>query len=204
MKTVLLTGFEPFHSNAVNPSQLIAERLDGEINGDARVVALTLPVVFGEDTSRVFAAIDELRPSAVISLGLSAGTSSIDVEMFAINHRVTEGTKTLQPIEDDGPTAYFSTLPIDQICAAIEERAHLPVRRHGYAGSFLCNHILYQTLRYLDTQNIDCAAGFIHIPQATEYAVEGQPSLPLEDMIAGIRVAIEAAVIGAQDARIKK
>jgi pyroglutamyl-peptidase len=194
MKTILLTGFEPFHSNAVNPSQLIAERLNGEVIGGARVVALTLPVVFGEDTQRVFAAIEELQPAAVICLGLSAGTGSVDVEMFAVNHRISEGSKALYPIESDGPAAYFSTLPIDKICAVIEERAQLPVRRHGYAGSFLCNHILYQTLRYIETHGLDCAAGFIHIPQSTEHAAEGQPSLPLEEMVAGIRIAIETAV----------
>ncbi|BDI30048.1 pyrrolidone-carboxylate peptidase [Capsulimonas corticalis] len=190
----MLTGFEPFHDNAVNPSQLIAERLNGETIGNARVVSLTLPVVFGEDTRRVFAAIDEWKPSVVISLGLSAGIGSIDVEMFAVNHRIADGSKALPPIAEDGPAAYFSTLPIDPICAAIEERAHLPVRRHGYAGSFLCNHILYQTLRHIETHKIDCRAGFLHLPQATENSAKGQPSLPLEQMIAGVRIAIEAAM----------
>ena len=190
-QTVLLTGFEPFAGHAANPSQIIAERLHGETIGGARVVSLVLPVVFGADTERVFPAIDELKPAVVLSLGLSAARDCMDVELFGINQRMVEGSSDLIPIIADGPAAYFATIDADGVSMAMVETADIPAQRHGYAGSYLCNHILYQTLHYAQTQHLPLRAGFIHMPQATEFAAPGAPSLPLESMIAAVRAAIE-------------
>lgn len=98
MKHVLLTGFEPFGEHKVNPSQQIAERLNGETIAGARITSLVLPVAFGKDTAQVLPAIEELEPALVLSLGLAAGRSTIDVEMFAINHRNAGQTGILVPI----------------------------------------------------------------------------------------------------------
>lgn len=192
-KTVLLTGFEPFHEHAANPSQLIAERLDGDTISGAKVVGLTLPVVFGEDTKRVFPAIEELKPVAVIALGLRGGSDSIDVEMFAINHRA-ERDGILTPIVPDGPAAYFATIDIDRVGKAIGERSGAPVRRNGYAGSFLCNHIFYQTLHYTHARQNPPRTGFLHIAQAAEHAPEDTPSIELDRMIEAVRIAIAESV----------
>jgi len=193
-KTVLLTGFEPFAGHPANPSQHIAERLNGETIGGAQVVSLILPVVFGADTERVFPAIEELNPAVVLSLGLSAARDCMDVELFGINQRMVAGSSDLIPIIVDGPAAYFATIDAGSVSTAMVEAASIPVQRHGYAGSYLCNHILYQTLHYAQTRQLPLQAGFIHMPQATEFAAPGAPSLPLESMITAVRAAIEATL----------
>ena len=192
MTNVLLTGFEPFAQHAVNPSQLIVERLDGATIGGAHITGLVLPVVFGEDTKRVFAAIEELKPAVVLSLGLSAARDCMDVELFGINQRQVDGSSALDPILVGGPAAYFATIDVDRVGTAMG-RAGVPVERHGYAGSYLCNHVLYQTLHYAQMRGLPIRAGFIHMPQAAEHASAGAPSLPLEAMIASVRIAVEEA-----------
>jgi pyroglutamyl-peptidase len=192
-KTVLLTGFEPFHEHTTNPSQLIAERLDGEIISGAKVFGLTLPVIFGEDTKRVFPAIEELKPAAIIALGLRGGSDSVDVEMFAINHR-SEGNDTLSPIVPDGPAAYFATIDVDRVGKAIGQRSGAPVRRNGYAGSYLCNHVFYQTLHYTHVRQNPARVGFLHIAQAAEHAAEDSPAIALDRMIEAVRAAIAESV----------
>lgn len=159
------------------------------------MVGLTLPVVFGEDTQRVFAAIDEHKPSAILSLGLHAGRPCIDVEAFAINRRrMDEGEG---PIVADGPAAYFATIDVESIGRAIGS-VGVPVQKHGYAGNYLCNHILYQTLHLAATRNLPFTSGFLHLPLSDEQMViegiTGQPSLPLDLIVSGVESAIEATL----------
>jgi pyroglutamyl-peptidase len=199
MKTVLLTGFEPWQEFKTNPSQQIAERLNGESIGGAQIVSLTLPVVFGEDTSRLFPGITDLKPSLVLMLGLAAGTPCLDVERFGVNLRISDSDPSVQQeIIPGGPGAYLATLDVERIAQAIRDRAEVPARAHGYAGSFLCNHVLYQTLNFAKTNSLLLKAGFIHLPQSSEQAVTerrlGMPSLPLDMMVQGVRIAIEEAI----------
>lgn len=116
MKRVLLTGFEPFDEHKVNPSQEIAERLDGEVIAGAEVCSLVLPVVFGKDVQLALPAIDQINPALVLSLGLAAGTDSLDVEMFAINHRKGTRLASLYPSlwMDPQPTSPQSTRAASQ------------------------------------------------------------------------------------------
>ncbi len=181
MSTILLTGFEPFGGFPTNPSQQIVERLDGETVGGARVVGLTLPVKFGNDTEPTFAAIAEHRPSLVLSLGLNAGAACLDVERFAVNLKQTEEAGREETIIADGFAALFATIDAERIAGAIQASG-VPARAHAYAGSYLCNHIFYQTLHYAQQWDLRCRVGFIHLPL-----------LPLETMIVGIRAALEAA-----------
>ncbi len=199
MGRVLLTGFEPWQEFKTNPSQHIVERLNGQTIGGAQVIGLTLPVAFGEDTSRVFAAITDLKPSLVLMLGLAAGTTCLDIERFAVNLRVSDGDAgTQQQIVPDGPAAYLATIDGEQIAKSIRE-AGIPARAHGYAGSFLCNHVMYRTLNFAKTNSLPLKAGFIHLPLSSEQAIAenrlSQPSLPLETMVQGVRVAIAEAVM---------
>lgn len=197
MATILLTGFEPFDKHSCNPSQQVVERLDGRTIGGATVVGLTLPVVFGEDTRRVFAAIDEHKPSVVLSLGLHAGRPCIDVEAFAINRRRMDAGDGEEPIIADGPAAYFATIDVESIGCAIGS-VGVPVQKHGYAGNYLCNHILYQTLHLAATRNLPFTSGFLHLPLSDEQMViegiTGQPSLPLDLIVSGVESAIEATL----------
>lgn len=197
---VLLTGFEPFKSHKTNPSQQIAERLDGQTIAGAKIFGLTLPVEFGEDTPRIRTAITDLKPALVLMLGLAAGTTCLDIERFAINRRLMEPSQEPQePIVVEGPDAYFATIDVERVARAIRERAQMPARAHGYAGAYLCNHLLYQTLHFAKTNSLTLKAGFIHLPLSSEQIIcENElhrPSLPLESMAAGVRAAIEEALL---------
>ena len=209
MPTTLLTGFGPFGESQSNPSQLIVERLHGETIGGAQVIGLTLPVVMGADFERVAAAIDEHQPILVLSLGLASGTTCLDVERFAVNLRVTEAGDPEKPLEPnlpqsaivpDGPEALFPTINCERIAAAIRDNAGAPARAHGYAGSYACNHVLYQTLLYAQRTHLMYKAGFVHLPLSSEQAIAENklhlPSLPLGMMTDGVRAAIEAALLG--------
>ena len=208
MQTILLTGFAPFGNSSSNPSQRISERLHGELIGGAQVVSLTLPVVMGMDFERVAAAIDEHKPILVLSLGLASGTTCLDVERFAVNLRVAEPGDPDKPLEPnlpqslivtDGPPALFPTIDTERVAAAIRTGG-VPARAHGYAGSYACNHILYQVLLYAARQDLAYKAGFIHLPLSSEQAIAENklhlPSLPLNVMMDGVRAAIEAALLG--------
>ncbi len=209
MPTILLTGFAPFGESKSNPSQSVAERLDGEVIAGAQVVSLTLPVVMGADFERVAAAIVEHKPVLVLSLGLASGTACLDVERFAVNLKITDAGDPEKPLEPnlpqsaivpDGPEALFPTIDSEKVAAAIRDQAGVPARAHGYAGSYACNHTLYRVLLYARQQNLAYTAGFIHLPLSSEQAIAENklhlPSLPLEVMAKGVRMAIEAALLG--------
>ncbi len=207
MPIVLLTGFAPFGDSQSNPSQWISERLHGETIGEAQIVGLTLPVALGADWDSMRAAIAEYKPILVLSLGLASGTTCLDVERFAINLRVTDAGDPEKPLAPSlpqslvmkgGPDALFSTIDAERVAAAIRERAGVPARAHGYAGSYACNFILYRTLLHAVQQKLDYKAGFIHLPLSSEQVIAENklhlPSLPLSVMATGIKAAIEAAL----------
>ena len=200
MSIILLTGFEPFGEFQTNPSQQIAARLAGETVGGARVVGLTLPVAFGRDTERAFAMIAEHRPALVLSLGLNAGATCLEVERFGVNLKAEPGAEAQTPIIADGFAALAVTFDAERVARAVREQAGVPARAHGYAGSFLCNHLLYQTLHYAQQWDLGYRAGFIHLPLSCEQAIAEdrmhRPSLPLGLMLAGVRAALEAALDG--------
>ena len=209
MPTILLTGFAPFGDSKINPSQQVAESLHGETIGGLQVVSLPLPVVMENDAEQVKSAIAAHKPRLVLSLGLASGATCLEVERFAVNLKITEAddpTKPLAPnlpqslIINDGMTALFSTLDTERIAAAIRTRAGVPARAHGFAGSYACNHILYQTLHYAMQWDLSYKAGFIHLPLSSEQAISENklhlPSLPLTLMVAGVRAAIEEALRG--------
>ena len=207
MSTILLTGFQPFGGHQINPSQQIAERLHGETIGGARVLGVTLPVAFAESADLLTAAIAEHKPSLVISLGLAAGATCLQVERFAVNLRVVErGDPALpQPrnapqtvIVADGMTALFSTIDAERVAAAISEKSDIPAQAHCYAGAYACNYVFYQALHYALQWDLHYCAGFIHLPLTSEQAkAENRihlASLPLESMVAGVQVGIEDAL----------
>lgn len=206
MTTVLLTGFAPFGASKANPSQQIAERLHGETVGGARIVGLTLPVRMGEDADQFTAAIADHHPALVMSLGLAAGATCLDVERFAVNLRFAGEVDASKPVEPnlpqsviiaDGMAALFATVDAERVAAAIREKAGVPARAHGYAGAYACNHILYHALHYAMQWDLSYRAGFVHLPLSSEQAISENklhlPSLPLDLMAAGVRAAIEAA-----------
>jgi pyroglutamyl-peptidase len=207
MPTVLLTGFAPFGGFRANPSQQIAERLDGGTVGGARVVGLTLPVRMGEDADRLTAAIADHRPVLVLGLGLAQGATCLEVERFAVNLRLAGEVDPDKPVEPDLPQsviiadglcALAATVDAERVARAIRDRAGVPARAHGYAGAYACNHILYHALHYALQWDLPHCAGFVHLPLSSEQVITENkmhlPSLPLDRMAAGVRTAIEEAL----------
>ncbi len=206
MKTVLLTGFEPFNKEPINPAWETVRALDGWVEGEFRVVARQLPCVFGDANAAMAALIDELQPALVIAIGQAGGRVDLSVERVAINvddapiKDNAEQQLVDEPIVRGGPAAYFATLPIKAIVAALRA-AGLPASVSQTAGTFVCNHVFYGLMHVVAGRD-DVKAGFIHIPYLPEQAARhpGAASMSLEQMIEGIRVAIRTALASDRDA----
>lgn len=192
MARVLVTGFQPFNKASSNPSQRIVEALTGE----SGIETLILPVVFGEAAIKICHAIDELKPDAVLALGQAEGRREITPERVAINiddARIADnkGNQPIEsPIEMNGPAAYFSTLPIQKMVAAMKS-VEVPAAISNSAGTFLCNHIFYAVQHHC--RNRKLKSGFMHLPLMNEQASEfpGLPTMEFELMLKGVRASIE-------------
>ncbi|SFG02515.1 pyroglutamyl-peptidase I Cysteine peptidase. MEROPS family C15 [Duganella sp. CF458] len=206
MKTVLLTGFEPFNKEPVNPAWETVRALDGWGEGDFRVVARQLPCVFGDANAAMTALIEELKPALVIAVGQAGGRVDLSVERVAINvddapiKDNAEKQLVDEPIVRGGPAAYFATLPIKAIVAALRA-AGLPASVSQTAGTFVCNHVFYGLMHAVAGRD-DVKAGFIHIPYLPEQAARhpGTASMSLEQMKEGLRVAVRTAQAVDRDA----
>jgi pyroglutamyl-peptidase len=210
---VLLTGFEPFDGEAINPSWEAVRALDGWPCGPATVHARQMPCVFGLALEALAGAIAELQPDLVICVGQAGGRSEISVERVAINlddGRIADNAGH-QPIDSavvvGGPAAYFATLPIKAMVRDLRA-AGIPAAVSNTAGTFVCNHIFYGLIHQLamlpDQTPVGVTrGGFIHIPylpqQATRFA--GAPSMALTTMIDALRVAIRTALTVRDDVR---
>lgn len=185
MKTLLLTGFEPFLQFKMNPTEEIAKRLNGRQIGDYTIVSKTLSVDYDKSEKEIVKYIEEIKPDAVVNLGLAAGRSKITPERIAINIKdgaADNSGKTMQDtmIVEDGPTGYFSTLPIRKMVNTLKENGY-PAEISNSAGTYLCNNVMYTVLHSFPTLEY---AGFIHIPAHHEMAIEDgkYPSWSLKDL----------------------
>ena len=202
---VLLTGFDPFGGDPINPSWRIAQALHGRLLDGHRVVAEQLPTVFGSALVALDAALARHRPTLVICLGLVATRAAISLERVAINvddARIADNAGA-QPIDSPviagAPAAYFSTLPIKAMQQAISW-AGVPAEVSQTAGTFVCNHVFYGLMHRLATARglKRTRGGFIHVPMLPE---QGAPSLPLADMVEGLRAGIRTALATTGDVR---
>ena len=205
IKTVLLTGFEPFNQATVNPAWEAVRALDGWEGEHFRVEVRQLACVFGQAIEDIGAMIDELHPDVVIAVGQAGGRPDISVERVAINVDDASivdngGQQPLdQPIAPDGPAAYFSPLPIKAMVAAMRAKG-LKAGVSQTAGTFVCNHVFYGLMHHTEGKPIK--AGFIHVPFLPEQAggrPDNPPSMALDDIVAGIRTAVETAVTTERD-----
>ena len=195
---ILLTAFEPFGGEAVNPSLEAAEGVPGWI-GDARIVLERVPVTFAGAADAVIRAARRESPDAVLCLGQAGGRAALTPERVAINlddARIPDNAgacpkeKTIDP---DGPAAYFSTLPVRTMAERIRA-AGIPAEVSCSAGTFVCNHLMYVLLRWIDTEAPGIAGGFMHVPYLPEQA-EGRPGVPFlskEEITRGIAAALGA------------
>ncbi|WJY26896.1 MULTISPECIES: pyroglutamyl-peptidase I [Sporosarcina] len=197
MKKLLLTGFEPFLDYPQNPTMQVVEQLDGTTIGDYAICGKILPVDFNRSAGELLAYIAEEKPDAVLSLGLAGGRQKLTPERVALNVKDgepdNEGHRPVdEPIEADGPPAYFSTLPTRAMVNRLKE-AGLPADISNTAGLYLCNNVMYAGLHWAALNNPDMPCGFLHIPASFELAMQhGKiPGWPLQELVRGITVCIE-------------
>lgn len=198
MSPLLVTGFEPFGGEARNPSQEIALALDGRTIEGHPVIAAVLPCVFGSSLDTLRHLLRRHRPALVVCLGQAAGRREITPERVAVNlddARIPDnaGAQPLDtPVVARAPVAYWSTLPVKAIVAALRGRG-IPAAVSHTAGTFVCNHVFYGLMHAL-RRSRTTRGGFIHVPLVPEQALDNQPSLPLEQMIEGIALALQTVV----------
>lgn len=206
IKTVLLTGFEPFNKDALNPAWEAVRTLAGWAGEGYAVEVRQLPCVFGAANEVLRSAITELEPALVIAVGQAGGRVELSVERVAINVNDAPIPDNAQiqlvdePVVADGPAAYFSTLPIKAIVRALRA-AGLPASVSQTAGTFVCNHVFYGLMHH--TVGSAIRAGFIHIPYLPEQAAAhpGAASMALADMVRGLKIAVEVALSAEADVR---
>ncbi|MES2257768.1 MAG: pyroglutamyl-peptidase I [Pseudomonadota bacterium] len=201
-KTVLLTGFEPFNRETINPAWEAVRALDGWSEEGFTVEARQLPCVFGHANDVLRQHLAELAPQLVIAVGQAGGRCDLSIERIAINvddAPIPDNRQRQlvdQPIVVNGPAAYFSTLPIKAIVRALRA-AGLPASVSQTAGTFVCNHVFYGLMHAAAEYGQHAPrAGFIHIPYLPQQAAAhpGAPSMGLADMIEGLRIAVRTAL----------
>lgn len=197
---ILVTAFDPFGGETCNPAQEVLAKLPRVIVG-AEIIPLVVPTVFGEAVDRAVDAIRAHRPNAVVCLGQAGGRRGITVERVAINWMDAGIPDNIgqQPVDEliaqDGPAAYFATLPVRAMVSTMRD-AGLSAGISLSAGAFVCNHLMYGVLHYLEREQLPVHAGFIHLPYLPEQAGDkaGVPTMPLDDMVRGLVTALTALI----------
>ncbi len=197
---ILVTGFDPFGGEKVNPALEAVKSLPSEIQG-AEIRWVEIPTVFYKSAEVLEAEIDRYQPDVVLCIGQAGGRASLTPERVAINQddaRIpdNQGNQPIDtPIRLDGEAAYFSRLPIKAMVQAIKE-VGLPATVSNTAGTFVCNHLMYQALYLADKKFPNMRAGFMHIPYMTEQVINkpNTASMNLADIVKGIEAAIGAIV----------
>ena len=208
--TILLTGFEPFGGESVNPSWQIAQALDGWACEGRTVRAVRLPCAFGDALRTLDDALAAHRPELVVCLGQAGGRTEISLERVALNvddARIPDNLGR-QPIDAavvaGGPAAYFSTLPIKAIARDLRE-AGVAAAVSNTAGTFVCNHVFYALMHRLATAPAlaRTRGGFVHVPYTPEQvaARPGVAAMALETQVEGIRQALRSAMLTRADVR---
>ena len=188
MKHLLITGFDPFGGETVNPSWEAVRRLPDAV-GQYRLTKLQIPTVFAAAADAVLAAAKADRPDVILCIGQAGGRDAVTPERIAVNIRDAripdnEGIRySGEKVCEDGPAAYFSTLPVEKMAQAIRNIG-IPAAVSNTAGTFVCNDVLYTVLH-----RTDLPACFIHVPYLPE---QGHPNLPLETTVAALTAAIRS------------
>ena len=191
MTTILLTGFEPFGTATSNPSGEIIKQISGE-----NIVTAILPVAYAQSAEKLLSLIEEHNPEVVICLGQAEGRTHITPEKVAINlddARFADNEGVLRSdvkILEHGPAAYFSTLPVKDMVAAMKAQG-IPAALSLSAGAFLCNHVFYVAQnKFVGTV---VRSGFVHVPLMESQGPEfpGLPTMPLDQMVTAVRAMLE-------------
>ena len=197
---VLLTAFDPFGGEPVNPAQEAVAAVADNIAG-AEIVKVVVPTVFGKSIDTVYEAMKREKPDVTFCIGQAGGRVGLTPERVAINldDARIEDNEGNQPFDktifEDGKTAYFTTLPVKAMVAKIKE-AGLPASVSYTAGTFVCNHLMYGVLYHISKEFPDMKGGFMHVPYLHEQVLNraNTPSLSKDDIVKGIEAAITAIV----------
>ena len=204
---VLITGFDPFGGETMNPAWEAVKLLKDEIGG-AQIIKLQIPTVVGKSIQKIHEKMQEIHPDIVISVGQAGGRFGVTPERVAINvtdARIpdNEGNQPIDvPIFEDGDTAYFSNLPVKAMVQAIKHAGYPSVLSNS-AGTYICNHVMYGILYYIEKEFPNVRGGFIHVPYAPSQVVNkpSTPSMALADITASLEAAVAAAVSSKEDIR---
>lgn len=207
-KKILVTGFDPFGGEPVNPAFEVLKFLDGKTLGGLLVVTREIPTVRHKSVETLKKAVADINPSLIITVGQAGGRLEITPERVAINtddYRIpdNEGNQPVdEPIVKGAPSAYFTSLPVKAMVAAIK-KAGIPASVSNSAGTFVCNHIFYGLMHLLAEEGNKRRGGFIHIPYMTAQAARlgGQPSMSIESIAQGLEIAITTAATVVHDAK---
>src|SRR5262249_18051430 len=195
---LLVTGFEPFGTHALNPSADVAKAVGGHRVEGFQVESAVLPVHHAETATRVRALLADLAPAAVLHLGLAEGRARLALERVALNgmdYRTPDNAGFVaagEPCAPGGPAAYFASLPLADILAALAAQG-IPAYLSNTAGTFLCNQTLYATLHEIDRRGLATRAGFLHLPLSPEMVAASGLDQPSMD-VAVARRAVEIAL----------
>lgn len=191
MKKLLITGFDPFGGQTVNPSYLAVQALPKRV-GEFEIYSLEIPTIFGEAARQVKEYAEHVQPDVILCVGQAGGRDAVTPERIGVNirdARIADNAGN-QPrgefVDREGPAAYFATVPVEKMAQAIRD-AGIPSTVSNSAGAFVCNDVLYSLLhRYAGTKT---KVGFVHVPFLPE---QGSPSLLLEQIVLALENAIAA------------
>ncbi|GAA0929609.1 pyroglutamyl-peptidase I [Virgisporangium aurantiacum] len=201
---ILMTGFDPFEEESINPSWEAVKRLPDTVDG-AEIIKVQIPTSFARSVEVLHAAVVEHDPDVIVSVGQAGGRYAVNPERVAINiddGRIADndGVQPVDvPVREDGPPAYFSSLPVKAMVTAMR-RAGFPAAVSNTAGTFVCNHIMYSILYMIDREFPGKRGGFVHVPYLPQQVVDkaNVPSMSLDDITTALTAGV-AAIVGYRD-----
>jgi pyroglutamyl-peptidase len=197
---LLITGFEPFGGETINPAYETVKTLEDKIM-NTEIIKREIPTVFNKSIEVLENLIENEKPDIVICVGQAGGRYDISLERVAINiddARIKDNEGN-QPVDikifEDGENAYFTSLPIKRMVKKIRE-AGIPASISNTAGTFVCNHIMYGLLYLIDKKYPNIRGGFIHVPYLPEQVISkrNMPSMSIENIRKGLRLAVEVVL----------
>ena len=197
-RPVLLTGFDAFGGDLVNPSWLAVQALQGQVIQGREVVVAQLPTEFFASRKLLAALLHKHKPVLVLCVGLAGGRAGLSLERIAVNiqdARIADNTGAQPidiPIVKSGPAAYFTSVPIKSMLVALTNSG-IPAEISQTAGTFVCNHVFYLLMHLLNNHRtgISSRGGFVHVPYLPG---QGLPCMPLEEIVRGLQVAVITAL----------
>lgn len=205
---ILVTGFDPFGGEPINPALEAVKKLPKQI-GDAEVITLEIPTVFGKSLEKIEEAIETYKPDVVLSIGQAGGRFGITPERVAINidDARIEDNEGNQPVDtsvyQDGENAYFTNLPVKAMVVEMV-KAGLPASLSNTAGTFVCNHVMYGVLYMIHKKYPHMRGGFIHVPYIPQQVASkpNTPSMAIEDITRGLEICVRVISEVQEDLKI--